>query len=145
MHKSSEGLDKDNSSNEETGDPSVTPSWKQVKYLPKFLSLKEKLVIKIATAVIVVSLLALGFIFLDDHLVEKPSYGGVYTENIVGAPKHINPLYDSINEADRDLTKLVFASLVRLDENQEITSDLASEWYQDEENKKYTFVLRDDV
>lgn len=120
-------------------------SWRQIKYLPKFLSKKEKIVIRAAMLIIAVSLALMGYLFLRDNLVVKPDEGGVYTENVVGAPQYINPLYASIGETDRDLAKLVFAGLVRFDTKQNLVADLAKEWFQDEEGTTYTFQLREDV
>ena len=120
-------------------------SWKQIKYLPKFLSKKEKLIIKVAGLAIVISLSMMGYLFLKDNLVIKPKAGGVYTENLVGAPQYINPLYASISEADRDLVRLIFAGLIKFDAQQNITGDLAKEWFINEEGTTYTFQLRDDV
>ncbi len=119
--------------------------WKQVKYIPKFLSPIEKKTIKIATLIIVISLGIMGYLFIKDNVVTKPTYGGTYAEIIVGAPQYINPIYASANEADRDLVKLIFAGLLKYDENHKLINDLSKEWFLDNNKKIYTFVLRDDV
>ena len=120
-------------------------SWKRIKYLPKFLSKKERLIIKTAIFVIAISMGAMFYLFLRDNLVIKPKEGGVYTENIVGSPQYINPLYASISEADRDLVRLLFSGLVKFDAGQNIIPDLAKEWFVDEAGTTYTFQLRDDI
>jgi len=120
-------------------------SWRQIKYISKFLTRKEKIAIRIALGVIIFSLGAMGYLFVDDNMVEKPRVGGSYTEIVVGSPQYINPLYSSIGETDRDLVRLVFAGLVRFDENQNIAPDLAHEWFLDDKGTTYTFQLRDNV
>lgn len=120
-------------------------SWKEIKYIPKFLSPQEKIIIKIAVFVILLSFSLMAYIFLRDNLVIKPKEGGTYTENLVGSPQYINPLYASANEVDRDLVKLVFAGLVKFDENRNPIPDLAKEWFLSQDKKTYTFILRDNV
>lgn len=120
-------------------------SWKQIKYIPKFLSKKERIIIKSSVLLIVICLLLMGYLFLNSVLVEKPKAGGTYTEIIVGAAQYLNPLYSSISEADRDLTKLAFAGLVRYNDKQEIAPDLARDWFVDDKGTTYTFQLRNDV
>ncbi len=119
--------------------------WKQVKYIPKFLSPVEKITIKISILVIIISLSLMAYLFIKDNITTKPTYGGTYAEIIVGAPQYINPIYASANEADRDLTKLLFAGLLKFDENHKLINDLAKEWFLSEDKKTYTFILRDDV
>ncbi|OGG95619.1 hypothetical protein A2V95_02770 [Candidatus Kuenenbacteria bacterium RBG_16_41_7] len=121
------------------------PSWKQIKYLPRFLSQKEKNIMRAAVAVIFICLGLMTYAFLKDNLVEKPAHGGAYAENVVGFPQSINPLYALSNEADRDLVRLVFAGLVQIGDNGEILPDLAKEWFINETKTKYTFKLKDDI
>src|SRR3989339_488379 len=63
------------------------PSWKQIKYLPRFLSQKEKNIMRAAVAVIFICLGLMTYAFLKDNLVEKPAHGGAYAENVVGFPQ----------------------------------------------------------
>ncbi len=120
-------------------------SWKQIKYIPKFLSPTERLVLRISAAVILISTVSIFYLFLRDHLVMKPERGGVYTENLVGSPHYINPLYASANEVDMDIARLVFSGLVRFDAQRKIIPDLAKEWFLSQDKKKYTFILRNNV
>lgn len=121
------------------------PSWKQIKYLPRFLSQKEKNVMRAAVIIMLACLGLMAYVFLKDNLTEKPANGGAYAENIVGFPQSINPLYALPNEVDRDLVKLVFAGLVRINNNGEMLPDLAKEWFIEETKTKYTFKLKDDI
>ncbi len=121
------------------------PSWKQLKYLPRFLTPKEKNILRLAVTLIVICAALLVYFILRDTMVEKPALGGTYAENLIGAPQNINPLYATTNEVDRDLVKLIFAGLVKQNTEGELEPDLAKEWFVDETKTKYTFKLRDDI
>ena len=56
---------------------------------------------------------------------EVPAQGGGYVEGIAGEPAVVNPLYASFNDADRDLTSLIFSGLVRLGPKGEVQPDMA--------------------
>ncbi|MDD5290404.1 MAG: peptide ABC transporter substrate-binding protein [Patescibacteria group bacterium] len=118
------------------------PKFKQIKYLPRVLTLKEWTTAKIVLLVLVGGLL--GILVSGFFLITKstPAVGGTYTEGLTGAPKFINPLYTSLNEVDADLASLVYAGLVRIDENHQIVPDLAESWVVSENQKEYTFILR---
>jgi len=68
-----------------------------------------------------------------------------YVEAVVGAPRAVNPLLSSLNEADRDLTALVFSGLTRLGTQGEVLADLAQHWQISDDGLLYTFFLRPDV
>jgi peptide/nickel transport system substrate-binding protein len=97
---------------------------------------------------IIGSILALGaliYIGYDPDFEVEPDHGGTYVEGIVGGPLAINPLFSLFNDADRDLTALIFNGLTRLNEQGEIIPDLASSWKISDEGKTYTFYLREGV
>lgn len=119
--------------------------WKQIKYIPKFLSPIEKKVIQIAGLIIIICLGLISYLFIKNNVITKPATGGSYTEIIVGTPQYINPIYAPANEADRDLTKLIFAGLLKYNTEHKLIGDLAKEWFLNEDKKTYTFILRDDV
>lgn len=121
------------------------PSWKQLKYLPRFLSPKEKNIMRLAVTVIVIALGLMAYFLVRDNLVEKPARGGTYAEILIGTPQNINPLYSASNEVDKDLSKLIFAGLISQNSKGELIPDLAKEWFVDEAKTQYTFKLRDDI
>ena len=71
--------------------PRKIPSQKQLKYLPKFLSSKENLIIKICLIVLLANLIYLGIVFFNKKVETIPVTGGTYIEAMVGYPKTINP------------------------------------------------------
>ena len=73
-----------------------------------------------------------------------PGEGGRYIEGIVGYPRLINPIYIDKNPVDRDLTKLLYAGLVKYD-GEKIIPDLAERWDISDDQKTYTFYLRQNI
>lgn len=85
---------------------------------------------------------ALVFILATE---EQPAQGGTYVEGVAGTPASLNPLLASFNDADRDLTALLFSGLTRLDGDGTVRPDLAQEWSVANDGKTYNFLLRDDA
>jgi peptide/nickel transport system substrate-binding protein len=76
--------------------------------------------------------------------VEVPAPGGILHEGIVGTPRFINPLLAQ-TDADRDLTTLLYAGLMRALPGGELIPDLAQSYTVSEDGTTYTFVLRPDI
>lgn len=84
-------------------------------------------------------------ILLNTRVTETtPSYGGTFTEGIVGTPRFINPLLAS-SDADRDLTALVYSGLMRATPDDVFIKDLAADFTLSEDGTVYTFTIRDDA
>lgn len=100
----------------------------------KSLRGRELAVTIAATALVLVSaILYIGYL-VSTKTVQIPAYGGVWREGIVGQPVFVNPVISS-NEADHDISKLLFDDLEELSES--IKSDsLLREW---------TVRLREDI
>lgn len=120
------------------------PSPEQLKQLPKFLNKKEKLHLTIALAIFIISSFAVSWRFYINHSIAIPSYGGTYTEGMIGAPNLVNPIL-ATSDVDRDLTKLIFSGLMKQDGENQLVPDLASGYTIDAEQTTYTFELRDDL
>lgn len=71
----------------------------------------------------------------------QPIPGGIYTEGIIGSLTNANPLFAS-SMVDTSAAKLVFAGLVRYDEQNKIVGDLAQSWSLDAAGTTYTVKLR---
>jgi len=121
------------------------PHWRQLKYLPEVISKKEWIVFRVASIVFFIFLFIFLFYgyFQITHMV--PAAGGSYTEGLVGMPKLINPLYASLNDVDQDIASLVYSGLVKIDKHHQIIPDLAESWDVSDNQKEYTFVLRDNL
>ena len=70
-----------------------------------------------------------------------PPSGSVYVEGIIGTAQRINPLFASGNAADEDLSRLVFAGLVRAGPDGRLLPDLAPLPTISEDGRTYTFRL----
>ncbi|MBI2051014.1 MAG: peptide ABC transporter substrate-binding protein [Parcubacteria group bacterium] len=121
------------------------PNLTQLKYLTKFYSPTELLATKTALFLALASSLALGVLLYQNNLVRKPAHGGEYAEAAVGAPTYINPLFAQTNDVDQDIARLVFGSLMKLDENGSLVPDLAESYSIDESQTTYTVTLRPNV
>lgn len=65
-----------------------------------------------------------------------------FVEGIVGQPRQINPLKAGVNNADRDLSRLIFRGLFAYDTQGEIQTDLAQSYSLSADQKEYTVNLR---
>lgn len=119
------------------------PSWRQFKYLKRFLSWGEKWLLGVAVTVF---LLTAGFLvsgFWNNHLIFTPKRGGQYTEATLSAPSHINPLFFGLNNTDDDLVNLVFSSLWKHDYHGSLRNDLVENFQISADQKTYTITITD--
>ncbi len=121
------------------------PNIKQLKYLSHFLKPKERLSIKIFWLIIFLSLIFFSIRFYFVHLKLVPAIGGEYSEVLIGTPRYINPVLSPANEVDLDISKLLFSGLLRYDKNQKLVPDLASNFQISEDQKIYTFFLKNNI
>ena len=71
-----------------------------------------------------------------------PVRGGAYTEAIVGHFQRLNPLLTFYNQADRDVSRLIFSGLLRFDGRGEVQGDLAESWGPSADGTLYNVYLR---
>jgi len=121
------------------------PHWKQWKELPRFLNQKEKRIANIALSILFLSSLTLGIRTLLSHETVLPKIGGSYIEGAIGTPQYINPLYATGSDVDADLTRLLYSGLMRTDGNHGLVPDLAESYTVSEDQKTYTFILRENA
>src|SRR5437588_7798479 len=69
----------------------------------------------------------------------------IYAEAIVGKPRDLNPLLSDFNDADQDITSLVFSGLTTNDINGQVRPALAQSWELSDDGLTYTFALRRNV
>jgi len=124
---------------------SKLPNLRQIKYIKRFLSPKEFLVIKSCLAILFFSVAFWTWQFYHTHLQIVPVIGGEYVEGLVGASKYINPIYASASDVDSDISYLVFSSLFKHGGDGELVNDLADNCVRSEDNKIYTCTIRTDV
>lgn len=90
----------------------------------------------------------LGSIFLilgintlsNKFLITIPTYGGTWTEGVIGIPRYVNPVLAN-SEADKDLTTLVYSGILKKDVNGNLTNDLASDVEESDDHLSFTVTL----
>lgn len=106
----------------------------------RILRPNERRVILILSLVVIVCAIILFRNYYLTHTTLNPQKGGVYTEGIVGSAKYINPLL-ARSEIDRDLSKIIFLSLIDYNSKGELVPILAQEFKVSDQGLKYNFVL----
>jgi peptide/nickel transport system substrate-binding protein len=72
---------------------------------------------------------------------QQPMAGGIYSEGMYGSFTNANPMY-ATSEVDTAVSHLVFAGLLKYDDNNQLTGDLARSWQVDTAGSLYTVHLR---
>jgi peptide/nickel transport system substrate-binding protein len=98
------------------------------------------LLIVLAGGLVIVA--AVWFAFSDSFASDKNPKVYRYTEAVVGSPSRVNPLFAHLNDADRDLSSLVFSGLTRLGPDGTVLADLAERWETSPDGHVVTFYLR---
>ena len=125
--------------------PRKIPTGDQMKHLKKFLNPREFLIVKICALIILANAVYLGVVFTGKHLEYLPAAGGEYIEGVVGYPKSINPLYAVNRDIDSDLSRLVYSSLFKYDQNGNLSADLAAAEEVSANGKEYIVRIKDNV
>lgn len=104
---------------------------------------RPKWVIFLASiAVFIITVFILLFSLNHNVLVGVPAYGGTDVEGVIGTPRFINPLL-ALSEADKDLSAIVYAGLMRRDTDGNIVPYLAENYTVSEDGLTYTFTIKD--
>ena len=121
------------------------PSRQQWQNLPSVLTTKERYFIFGLTTLALLSLF--GWIFANylKNTVPIPDYGGSFKEGIAGNPQYINPVLSQANDADRDVTELIFSGLLKYNSKGELTPDLVEKYNIGDNGKTYEFFLKKDI
>lgn len=108
------------------------------------LNFKEKAWFGVFTVTILFSISFLVGNFYRSQTKIIPIQGGTYVEALSESPYNINPVL-STNDADRDLSRLIFSSLIKYNEKGELVPDLASSYAISKDEKTYTIKLKDKI
>ncbi len=112
------------------------------------LSRTERIVWWWSIGALTISLLFFGSIGIERSVKTVPTYGGEYSEALVGRPQFINPLFATGNDVDRDLVKLIFAGLLKPvmnDEGISFKPDLAESVTVSDDQTVYTITLKQNL
>lgn len=101
----------------------------------------ERVCFGVLCALLAGSTLALVAQVNNFFLVEIPRRGGALTEGVIGTPRFVNPLL-AASDADRDLTALVYAGLMKATPEGTLVPDLAEHYEISEDNRSYLFWIK---
>lgn len=117
---------------------------KQLRLASRVLSFQERRLLTLATFGTIFFSLAAGGVLLWQHTVWAPAVGGSYTEALIGQPKYINPIDAIANDVDRDLVRLIYSGLFRMDGLNPVP-DLAESYRWSDDGKELTITMRQDA
>lgn len=98
----------------------------------------------------VIALAAISFLLLSqkpDTLqpitapVVQPAEGGIYSEGLVGSFMRLNPVLDYYNEPDREVDRLLYSGMLRINDRGVPQADLATSWGISRDGMIYNFSL----
>ena len=78
------------------------------------------------------------------YKVQQPVAGGIYREGLIGAFTDANPLY-ATGPVDGAVSRLLFASLLKYNDDNSLVGDLAETWSANEKGDTYTIILKDNL
>ncbi len=118
--------------------PGITTTIKQAI---KAFNITEKIIFSVILVVFILSGLAILSEFNKKFTATVPVYGGTYTEGVVGYARFINPLL-SYTDADKDLTSLIYAGLLKASSNGQLEPELADSYTVSDDGLTYDFRLK---
>lgn len=119
-------------------------NFRKFLYLPHILNQQEK---RIALFLIFAILLGGGGLLTRFYIKiteSVPGVGKIYTEGMLKEPRTVNPLY-AAQDADRDLTRLIYASLFIYSGEGKLLPDLAEKYEIGADGKSYTITLKKNI
>lgn len=107
------------------------------------LSPTERYLVGLFTFIACTSLVAIGVQYYLSRTQAVAAPGGTYQEAMVGVPRFVNPVLAVGSDVDRDISRLLFSSLLRYNEEGNLVGDLAESYEVQNDGKRYRFVLRE--
>ncbi|MBI4837242.1 MAG: hypothetical protein HY813_02470 [Candidatus Portnoybacteria bacterium] len=81
-----------------------------------------------------------------NHTAIGPDNGGAYIEAMIGTPRYLNPLLAPVNDADRDLSAIIYSSLLKRDNKGNLMLDAAENYsVVDQDRKVYELSLKKNI
>ena len=110
-------------------------------FLWHILNHQERRFFFLLVLIIIISGLGFTTLFWRQITVAVPGVGKTYTEGIIKEPRTINPIWAS-QDAERDLSRLIFSGLLAYSGDGKIEPDLAESYEISKDGKNYTVALR---
>ncbi|MEK7150056.1 MAG: ABC transporter substrate-binding protein [Patescibacteria group bacterium] len=121
----------------------IPKSERLLKVINSF-SIAEKAIFYLVVVIFITSSVILLWKVNQHFLVEFPARGGELKEGIVGSPRFINPIL-ATNDADRDMTALIYSGLMKSSPEGKLVPDLAESYTVSKDGLIYSFKLKDNV
>jgi ABC-type transport system substrate-binding protein len=134
-----------NSKNKNSLSVGKWPTKKQWLQFFKVLKKKEKIALGILFSAFALSLIFLVSSFYIKNTNVVPADYGRIKEGVLGQPQFINPLYAPLSDIDRDISELVFSSLMAYDNNGNIVPDLIQDYNVQEGGKTIEFSIKENA
>ncbi|HEV8601677.1 MAG TPA: ABC transporter substrate-binding protein [Patescibacteria group bacterium] len=100
------------------------------RQIPKIIDGLTKKDFMTLTILASVFLLSGAFIMMGNFSASEgnlPDFGGEHVEGLVGQPRFINPVLATASAVDTDLSRIIYAQLLKFDKDLNLTADLALE------------------
>lgn len=117
---------------------------KKIDNIIQNLKPTEKILFYFFSAIFVVTSVIMLIRVHTYFLVEVPTFGGNFTEGVVGPVRFINPII-AISDTDRDVVSLVYSGLLKNDLSGELIPDLAESYNISEDGTTYNIILKDNI
>lgn len=91
--------------------------------------------------ILIIGLVVQTFGISNYYQVVRPVPGGIYNEGVRGRLTNINPIY-ATTDADKTVSKLIFAGLLKYNDQGELVGDLAKDYTIDAKRTTYTVHLK---
>ncbi|MEK7647989.1 MAG: peptide ABC transporter substrate-binding protein [Patescibacteria group bacterium] len=118
------------------------PTRAQFRYFFRFMTRREFWMWAAGCSILVIGCVLAFLGYARTHRIIVPAVGGEYTEGVVGSPRFVNPLF-ATTDADRDLSRLIFAGLLATNADGTLEPDLAEQFHVTTSSATYTVTLRE--
>jgi peptide/nickel transport system substrate-binding protein len=116
----------------------------KIESIIKNMNPTEKILFYIFSTIFAITAILMLYRVHKHFLVEIPTYGGQFTEGVIGSPRFINPIL-SISDTDRDLVSLVYSGLLKTNLDGSLSPDLAETYQISEDGTIYSFKLKENI
>jgi peptide/nickel transport system substrate-binding protein len=120
------------------------PSAFEIRLALRSFSIHEKIVFLFLAALFLTGVFGLWFKLQEKFAVLMPVQGGTVREGIIGTPHLANPILAN-TDADRDLTFVIYAGLMKSDGQGGLEKNLAEKYSISDDGLAYTFVLKENL
>lgn len=117
---------------------------KEISLALRSLLLREKIIFLALAIIFLIGAMGLWFELQKTFTLLVPVEGGSIHEGMIGTPYLINPLLAN-TDADRDLTQLIYAGLMKADDRGGLENELAESFSIAADGLSYTFILKENL